>query len=358
MSITPFGPLLQAGLHNTVRPAQENRSVPQPSPPTPQSASVHPAAAAEELGFGIKSQHKGLAAQRETESLTRSVEERTLLDRAYRLSRLEGVYTAFDKHFWNTEVSPGADDAAQAARQHDGIGRLGNTAKDDPFKQYIVLLEAKQRLGEDEPAQRRLDVALDALWAEHRLQIVAGFNTMGPALRFARDIGEWNAFREIYLGYVIHGELAKTFRALLSKFGPARVRSAIETLRNAILADLASPIVCADKTRWQQEHLDLVDNQRILSLIAAIDEFCSALPARDPSAETVMSFVGSVLDFAAGPNERKLNALCSILVPEEAVNEVLRQRVKEFLKKHLPLQLWGSIEARDTVFAPVFRPKY
>jgi len=355
MSVIPYGPITD------VRPPEYTR-VPEtrtsPDPATPLATQrVGDVEAAEELASGFTSRVRSYAAERDKSTLDRNAHQRAVMRQAYRISRLRRVYVAVDQAFWHDEVTPRADELLKVARQQGE--RLTDSNEEDPFKRYVSLLQAKEQAGGDTQVQQRLDNALDQLWEQYQNAIVAGFNTKGPLLRFARDLAEWDHFRRIYLECVVHGELAKTFKALLDRFGPGRLGEAIGTLRNAIAADLNSPVVCADETRWQQETLDLVDNRRIHSLIATSDDFCRReLLPKAPTPEVVMNFVGGLLEFVAGPNDRKLKALCAVLVSEEDVNEALRLRVCDFMKKHLPLWLWVTPEARDFIFPTALRARW
>lgn len=357
MSILPYGPINENMRALEYARPPEVKTTPEAAvSPHSTHAVDHVKVAEEFTNFGISARARQHSTERES-ARPRNFDQRALARQAYRMGRLRGIYAAYDEVFWRNEVTPRAEKLLRAARRTGKVEARADAEQEDPFKRYIALLEARQLAAGDTQAGQRLEASLDQVWEQHEGAIVAGFNTMGPLLRFSRDIGEWDTFRAIYFECVIHGELAKTFRALLDRFGPARLRSAIDTLRNAIAADLASPIVCADKDRWQQEYLDLVDNRRILSLIVTAEDFCREALTRDPEAEMVMSLVGGVLDYAAGPNERKLNALCAILVPEEDVTEVWRLRLRQFMKKHVPLWLWSSAEARDLIFPAALRAR-
>lgn len=314
--------------------------------------------AAEELSFGVAARSRPLGAEKDTATLAQTRSGRDLVRQAYRILRLRGVQAAFDQAFWHGEIDANAQRTLAVVRRSDGSPF--DDADEDPFRRYVYLLEARRQVdpAEEPVVGRRLDDELDKLWLAHENEIVAGFNTARPMMRFAERVEEWDHFRSIYFAWVAHGEpLATTFKSLLEKFGPARLRAAINTLRDAIAADLASPIVCADKTRMQQQQIDLERNRTISSLMADTELFCRQLKAdQPPMPEQVMNFVGGVLEYAAGPaNERKFNALCAIVLPDDEVTEVLRGRVRQFLKKSLPLPLWSSAEARDSLFPPLFR---
>lgn len=320
---------------------------------------VDPVDAAEELSFSIAHRGRTVVSQQETAQSSFTLDLRALARLVYRINRLKGLNAAFDQAFWKGEVAQRGNDKLNMARDDDTVESLTDSGSEDPFKQYVYLMEARQLARHGEPAAKKLDDALARVWDNHQSTIVAGFNTMKPMVAFAKDLQEWDKFRAIYLECVVSGDLGRTFKALLDKFGAGRLRQSIATLRNAIAADLASPIVSADKDRWQREYLDLMDNRRISSLIASTSDFCQELRVGDPQPDVVMGFVGGVLDFVAAPNDRKFNALCAVLVPEEELNEVIRMKVRSYLKKYLPLWLWSSPEARDQMLfhAPPFRTR-
>lgn len=362
MSVIPHAPL------GSLRPSDFSlQPLPQDGPTIgvgprhiSSTASVDHVKAAEELGLSVAARSRARSAQQDATTQEQTRSGRSLVGQAYRVMRLRGLQTAFDQAFWSAEVAPQAQRRLVLARQFDG--RSFDEADEglDPFKRYLYLLEARELAeGTEAPGvAMRLDDALDRLWEANEAQIVAGFNTARPLMRFASRIEEWDQFRSIYFAWVVHGEpLATTFRSLLQKFGPARLRSAIDTLRDALAADLASPIVCADRQRMQQQQIDLERNRTISSLVADTEHFCRELKAGSPPGpERVMDFVGGVLEYAAGPaNERKFNALCAIAVPDDEVTEALRWRVRQFLKKHIPLPLWSSVEARESLFPSLFR---
>jgi hypothetical protein len=352
MSVLPVGLITEVRPLDYVQKASEIEYSAQAAPP--RAGTVNHTEAAEELSFGIAVRGRSQAAERESVSLNRPRDGRTVSRQMFRIGRLRGVYAAFDQVFWWGEVVPQDTALLERVHRHDAYQDPADTRGEDPFKTYVYLLEAERQAtaAGDTAAARQVELALDKVWNENAVAVAAGFNTLAPMLRFAKDVGEWDRLRDVYLESVVAGDVAKTFKALLERFRPERLHEAIGALRNAIAADLASPIVCADKQRWQQQYLDLIDNRRLSSLVASSSEFCTELLARDPEADLVMNFVGSSLDLASSPTDRKFAALCTVLLPEPEVNEIVRMRLRNYLKKHLPLWLWASAEARDQLLFP------
>lgn len=326
---------------------RQDQAVPQ------QVQDVDPVENAEEVGFGMVSRGMTRIAAQQQASAARGRDPRQHLLQIVRLSRLKGMNPTFDESFWRTEVGPRADDMLKAARGPGGsVEQLAGDGHEDPFKRYLFLMVARQRTQEEEPAAQTLDDAMERIWTRHELEVESGFNTMVPLYTFVQSTKEWDAFRGIYIDYVVPGEMAQTFKALLDRFGPQRLRPAVEALRKAIAADLASRIICLDTNRWRQEFLDLMDNRRIAGLIASASDFCRDVQRHDPEAETVVGFLGGALDLAAGPNPRKFDALCALLQPEDIIDARLRDRLRAYLNKSLPLWLWSNLDARDVILYP------
>lgn len=353
MSVLPVGSITNVRPLEYLQKTQEPQHATQPAPTHP-AGRVNLTEAAEELTFGITAQGRSRGAEREQTSLSQHRDPRTVSRQMFRISRLRGVYAAFDQAFWQEEVLPQAQALLERVHRQDANQNQTDSRNQDAFKSYVSLLEAQRQAiaAGDTAAAHRLEQELDHVWEGNAVAVAAGFNTLTPMLRFARNVGEWDRLRAVYFECVVPGNLAKTFKAMLERFAPERLREALDALRQAIVADLASPIVCADKQRWQQQTLDLIDNRNLSALIASSHEFCAALLSGDPQAVLVMRFVGGSLDLASSPTDRKFDALCALLVPESEVNEVLRMRLRNYLKRSLPLWLWASPDEREQLLFP------
>jgi hypothetical protein len=326
-----------------------------PSTAPQQMQDVDPVDDAEEVGFGMVTRGMSKIALQQQSSVAKKRDGRQHFIQIVRLARLKGMNPAFDESFWRNEVAVNADEMLTMARRGSSSSEqlAGGAVFEDPFKRYLFLLVAKQRTEPDEPASKKLDDAMDRIWVKHELEIESAFNTMVPMWEFVRDEKEWDAFRGIYIDYIVPGELALSLKALLERFGPGRIAAVIDALRKAMAFDLNSRIICLNTERWRQEMLDLVDNRRIAGLIGGASDFCREVQGRDPDPETVLGLVTGALDLAAGPNPRKLDGLCAMLKPGELVSELLRGRVRAYLNKCVPLWLWSSPDARDSILFTV-----
>jgi type III secretion system YopN/LcrE/InvE/MxiC family regulator len=346
-----------------VRAAPHARQAgPEPTPSTlhaPQPGSAAElAAAAEELGLGVSTRlalrNLGTPGHRHLATFARDPGS---LRQVYRIARLRGLHAAFDDAAAREQAATRADELLAKAREGGDVKVLADQQHPDPFRRYVHLLEAEELAGRTDAAtdvRERLARASQAVWQEHQRTIQAGFHTARPLVRFAQREREWDEFREIYFNWVVHGgSLPTTFKNLLQKFGPERMREAVDTLRQALVADLASPVVNADWARMVQQQADLERNRMIWSLVAGADEFLARLNQRPAPEHQVMSFVSEALDYACGSaSERRLHALCMAASPGAEIDEALRWRVRAFLQRDVLATLWPSAEARDAVFLP------
>jgi hypothetical protein len=336
--------------------------MPEPAPSTLPARQAGSAAelatAAEELSFGVSTRlalrnlgtpgHRHLAAFGRDPGSLRQI---------YRIARLRGLHAAFNDAAAREHAAARAHELLMKAREGGDVKALADLQHPDPFKRYVFLLEAEEladRAKDPADVRGRLTRASAALWDEHQRTIQAGFHTARPLARFAQHEREWDEFREIYFNWVIHGgSLSATFRNLLQKFGPQRMRDAVNALRQALVADLASPVVHTDWARMVQQQGDLERNRTIWSLMVEAHDFLSRLNRRPTPDHQVMTFVSEALDYAClGASERRLHALCLAASPGAPVNEALRWRVRNFLKQELLATLWPSAEARDALFSP------
>lgn len=355
--VTAFRPV------DAVRPAPQARQAgPEPTPsalhaPQPGSAAGL-AAAVEELGLGVSARLSvrslGAPVHRHLAQFGRDPGS---LRQVYRIARLRGLHAAFDDAAAREQAAARAGELLARAREGGDVRTLADLQHPDPFRRYVHLLEAEELASRaDAPADvsARLAHASEALWAEHQRTIQAGFHTARPLVRFAQHQGEWDEFRAIYFDWVVHGgSLSTTFKALLQKFGAERMRDAVDTLRQALVADLASPVVNADWARMVQQQADLERNRTIWALVVGADEFLTALHRRPAPQQQVMAFVSEALDCAClGASERRFQALCMAAAPGAEIDETLRWRVRSFLKRDVPAALWPSAEVRDALFPP------
>ncbi len=360
-AILPYGNVGQLSPHQLRLQPEAPPAHATSAPQKPADAEVEAAEAAEEAGLAALArswQTPGGARDHHSASPLWIRDDRGNARVAYRLGRLRRVHTLVSDAFWGEEVGPRAAELLSAAEDvRRDVHRLVTFQNANPFKRYVYLLEAEQQAAAGSDVAKRLQDAMDKVWSEHAPSIVAGFNTAGALMHFARHVDEWDQMRNIYFALAVHGDsLATTFKALLEKFGPARLRSAIDALRRAVAADLASPIVSGDRERMLQQQGDLERNRTMSSLMADAEDLQRRLWFRTPKPEEVVAFVVAVLEYIAGPvNDRKFNALCALALPGEEIDEIVRRRIREFLKRKLPVWLWGSEDARETLFPLVFR---
>ncbi|WAC74570.1 hypothetical protein OU995_07650 [Roseateles sp. SL47] len=313
--------------------------------------------AAEELTFGAASRMalRGLGTPDRTHLANFGRDPRTLRQ-VYRIARLKSLHAAYQDTPWGAQAPAMAQELLAKAKEGGNVQHLADLQSVDPFKRYAYLLEADelaQRDPQADPAVReRLQQAQVSFWQQHQRRIMAGFNTARPLARFAQRGQEWDDFREIYYDWVLQGGgLAATFKSLLSRFGPDRMRDAVDTLRQAIVADLASPLVQADWSRLVQQQGDLERTRTIWSLVVDADRFLAAAHRREPTDAQVMGFVSDVLDYATlAANERRFSALCATAYPGGEVSPWQRSELTKFLRRHLPMEIWSSPEARETLF--------
>lgn len=352
------------------RPAEPVRAAPQarqagpePTPstlhaPQPGSAAAL-AAAAEELGLGVATRlalrNLGTPGHRHLATLGRDPGS---LRQVYRIARLRGLHAAFNDAAAREQAAARAQELLVKAREGGDVKGLADLQHADPFKRYVHLLEAEELAGRTDASadvRERLARAAETMWEEHQRTIQGGFHTAGPLVRFAQREREWDEFREIYFNWVVfHGaSLPATFKNLLQKFGPERMRDAVDTLRQALVADLASPLVNADWARMVQQQADLERNRTIWSLVVGADDFLTRMNRRATPEHQVMAFVSEALDYACGGgSDRRFHALCMAAAPGAEIDEALRWRVRSFLKRDVLATLWPGAEARDTLFLP------
>jgi type III secretion system YopN/LcrE/InvE/MxiC family regulator len=357
MSVLPYGRVSELGTPSYVslQPTQGSRPVAEVAKPAAPEATQ-----AAEQAFSAAARPAHTRAEHESNLFLRQTDARQLVRHMYRMGRLRGQHAAFDQVFWESQLATQADALLRAARRVDGVRSLAERQVADPFRRYVALLEARERLGPDEAPQTpaQIDDALDEVWEGHEAEILAGFNTAPALMRFAEQIEEWDQFRNLYATLVINGEaLASVFKALLERFGARRLARAVKALRDAIAADLASPRVSADRTRLLQHQIDLEGTHTISSMVAESDSLCRRLQPGDVAPEQVMEFVGGVFDFVAfsAYADSKLNVLCALLLPSGEVTEKVRGQVRDFLKQRVPLGLWRNPEVREQLFPSVYR---
>lgn len=342
-------PARQAGLEPTASTSH-----------APQTRSAaEPDAAAEELSAGVATRlalrNLGTPGHRHLAAFARDPGSLRL---TYRIARLRGLHAAFNDAAARERAAAMADELLVKAREGGDVKTLADLQHPDPFKRYVFLLEAEEladRTHAPDEIRERLVRASAAIWDEHQRTIQAGFHTARPLAWFAQHEREWDEFRQIYFNWILHGtSLSTTFKSLLQKFGPQRMRYAVDTLRQALVADLASPVVNADWARLVQQQGDLERNRTIWSLVVGAEDFLTRLNRRPVPEHQVMTFVSEALDYAClGAGERRLHTLCMAASPGAEIDEALRWRVRAFLKRELLATLWSSAEARDTLFPPV-----
>lgn len=359
MSVLPYGAISQ------VRPEyltlQRTSSDPkaQPGPAAAPTARAEPKAL--EQAFSAAARHASRA-QAEAPAFQRLADTRQVVRQMYRTGRLRGQHAAFEQLWQEGELVPQAKELVKEAKRVDGdVYRLADRQNRDPFNRYLALLEARERLGLDDPGTaQRLDDSLEQAWEAHEAEIMGGFNTAAALMEFARNVEQWNYFRMLYANLMVHdATLASIFKALLEKFGASRLSGAIESLRGAIAADLASPIVNADRVRLVQSQLDLESTRKMSSLVAEGDALCRQVQGDRSTAEQVMRFVGGVLDYVGitAHAEQRFNALCDLLSPLDPTSAMARHRLREFLKLKVPMSLWRSLEIREYLFPAMYRTR-
>jgi type III secretion system YopN/LcrE/InvE/MxiC family regulator len=365
MSVLPYGRVSEIGASNNLLALQRPPDA-KATPDAPGTKSTPGDAEATKFAEqAARSSTHALATRAEQNSsiFMRQTDTRQIVRQMYRMGSLKHQHAAFDMVFWRHELATQADDLLRVARLEGNLRQLSDPGHRDWFQGYLTLLEARERAGDADdaaPVIKLIDDALDSAWADNEAAILAGFNTAPALMRFAEQIDEWNYFRGVYATLVLNGEaLATTFRSLLKRFGASRLRRAVRALRDAIAADLASPMVSADRTRLVECQRDLEGTHTISSMVAESDILLRRVAPEEATPERVMGFVGSVFEFVSfsAYADYKLVELCGMLVPKEQVTEKERAQVRDFLRLHVPLGLWSSLAVRENLFPAVFRSR-
>jgi hypothetical protein len=236
--------------------------------------------------------------------------------------------------------------------------RLADARSADPVRRFVFLMEAEQRARQRNlpgTVEARLGAAAEQVWALHRPAIERAFFDQARALVDEVEHGHaWVEFRGLYFDWVVRaGKVDEVFAVLLAEFGPAQLMAGVRHLRDALVADLRSEVVCRDLERMRQQQMDLEVNRLVWSLLNDATAFLAHERAgTPPSPDEVARLCQEVLGYAAGtPTERKLAAICR-LVADEASGAV-RTRVAAFMKR-LPMGIWSSHEARHTLLPAMF----
>lgn len=196
----------------------------------------------------------------------------------YRLARLRGLHAAFADGEWRDTAEPKAEELLTAAREGSDVARLVSFQHKEPFKRYLFLLEAEQlseRVAKNEPLVReRLQQTQTALWDEYAEDIASGFNTAPSLMSIVHTLDGWDEARTIYRDWVTGSPgLGALHRNLAQAFGLARLRTGLASMRKALRADLASPLVQADAKRRVTQTVDLERTVLLERLIASVDDF-------------------------------------------------------------------------------------
>jgi len=375
MSVLPFSPInsVQAlrpaeplALLRTTGPKGAGEVVTRgPSPPTTESAR-------QEDDFEVSLRGSRRNNTPELATYQRLEDPRQIIRQMYRSGRLRSRNVGFNNE-WEQEQSPLVEGLIRDLRD-ERVGdtrRLGEEQAQDPFRRYILLLEARERLDSrrsndlNDALAQQLDEALEYNWDENSKVILAGFNTAPTLIEDAKNVEVWHYFRSIYTGFVLHeATLAATYKALLRKFKSDGVSHAVLMLRNAIAADLRSPYVSGNAVQLQQYYHDLEGNRTIHSIMQESDTLCKKVQGESTTSDEVMRFVEGVFDFvgsapnsAIGP-EHRLNTLCGLLRARQTLNaDAVREQVRMFLKAKIPYGLWHSQLMHDSLYPVAFRAR-
>lgn len=360
MSVLPFAGVGQV---RPDAPTQIQRTQPDPKalPNGPVVSTSRAEARALEHAFSSATRQPARA-DAQAPTFHRLTDTRQVILQTYRLGRLRGQHAAFEQLWQDDELVGRAKALVEEARRVGGdVRALADREPADPFNRFLALLEAREQLGLDDPdAARQLDALIGQAWDDHGAEIASGFNTAGALMDFARNLPQWNYFRTLYADLMLSDvSLAAMFKALLEKFGAGRMSGAIESLRRAIAADLASPIVSADRVRLVQSQLDLETTRKMSSLVAEGDALCKQVQGERSTPEQVMRFVSGVLDYlgATAHAEQRLAALCDLLSPLDPTSAAARHHLREFLKLKVPISLWRSLEVREQLFPAMYRTR-
>lgn len=364
MSVLPTPGLTSLGGVRELMPVQRPAATPSGTPAAPHPAAMPTLAtsraerAAMEHALAQAAQGTRHKADNEPLVFTRQGDQRQLVRTMY---RLRNQYATFDQMWKEGEVDKTAEELVLEARSMEGdVYAAARRRQPDAFQRYLALLDARDRMQQfdDELATLRIEAALEEDWAKHQDAIMAGFNSAESLLEYARNFAQWNYFRVLYASLMVHeATLAATFKALLEKFGPARITGAIEALRGAIAADLASPLVSCDRVRLIQSQLDLETTRKMSSLMREGDAVCKKVHGERSSPELVMRFVGGVFDYVGITtySDQRFTLLCELLNPDDPTHPATRHFLREFLKSSIPLSLWRSMEVRANLFPVMWR---
>jgi type III secretion system YopN/LcrE/InvE/MxiC family regulator len=293
--------------------------------------------------------------------------------------RLRRVFDAMEGHTGNErnaelELNSSAEDLL-AAFDSGNFDEAADALHKDPLRRYVILCTAahmlRTQLG-NEAAQGntagqdslranlvRLDAAIDKLLRANGKRIRGGFNTAQALEFFSNEVEERDKLRDVYYDTIVTGRsVRETFERLLKAFGPSRFRNCVKTLRNAIVDDMKAPFPSSNRILLEAYYQGLKETHVLLSMIRATSELEQKIgPTALKSDQGVVDFLTQVLHYTDGPGTaRQLNQICEAVAGTEykemLADESLSRHVKQFLLKHIPIDVWSDDGIRDTVLAP------
>ncbi|WP_143073949.1 hypothetical protein [Roseateles sp. YR242] len=272
----------------------------------------------------------------------------------YRFSRMRKLHAAIPEAEWRDYAEPRAPEVLNVAREGRDLKHFVVLQQSQPFKQYLSLLEAEHLLeatgGSEPEVHERIAAAQAAIWDSHAADIALDFHTSAPLLSITRSLHGWDEARAIYRDWVPQSNgMQSLYRNLHQAFGPARLRAGLVAMRNALRADLASPLVLRDRTRWQTQTIDLERTAVLERLVASADQFMDkGVP--DVGQERWGQFMSEVIECTAGQvSERRLQTLHAAAFPDRSYSPNDRGAVVNFLLKALPMDMWEQPEVRDAL---------
>jgi type III secretion protein W len=236
----------------------------------------------------------------------------------------------------------------------------------DPAMQYALaryaLLEGRKS-GVSDAILDELEEVLDDLEMESGPQIRAGLNTMSVAAQAGSDPKEIQDFQDTYRDVVLGSEqsLAKALEVLLNRLGGTEGELFADGLENTIKAlgaDLSASRPSISKNRLEA----LVQDLYQLSVISTILTRCNVLANRMDLDYGIQDVEGFKLlkDLVSITNEKwvtgaRFDSLAANLNIEEVDARIAFQMGNKTLLRDLPVKIFPTLEARQTVLDAVQR---
>lgn len=252
--------------------------------------------------------------------------------------------------------------AKQALGQPGQALRLARQTGGGASEQYLALLEAADLVEEGhaghDPGGRACEALREAaceLLASHGREIRADLNTFeATRILSPEEASQFrSAYRDVVLGQSAVHDTLRRLLDMLPKGQGSDFSRVLETTRQALGLDLAATTPSGDPVRLQGLVSDLAHLKVISTVIDQCQELCETLVQRhgiEPFAATSMTSEMLALTNDRWVDASRLGGICkrfNVDQPLEAAVHFmtgLRNALKE-----LPVQVFGSMEARQTL---------